>query len=122
MRNFSGHRGRIAAAAGATIGAVIGFTLLVGCSTGPTASPAEIAAMENGLTATETVAYAYTSLKACASPVVQPCADPATKAKILAADNEAYSTLMALKANNGSVELTAAQAALSALVGAVPTK
>ena len=92
---------------------------LVACGT-PT--PAEIAALENGLTAADTVALGYVTLPACATPAVKGavCAIPAAKTAIKAAEMVAYNDLKALQANPSSANLIAMQTARSAYVASVP--
>jgi hypothetical protein len=117
MKDRSGHITLVGTGLAAL--AMLGSFLLAGCIS---ASPADVAAMENGLTAAEKVATAYTSLPVCNTPAVHPCADPVLKAKIKADDVIAYNAVMSLRANGGSVNLTAAQTAVAVLLADVPTK
>lgn len=100
------------------------FGLLSGCSSPAVApvSPAQVAAVESGVTIAETLALNYTRLPPCPN-VSKVCADPATKAKIKLDGQRAYDavkTLQASSAEGAPAALAAAQAALAAFQTSIP--
>ena len=85
-------------------------------------SPADVAALEEGLIIADTLALNYTRLPAC--PTAAPaCSDAATKQSIKAYAQTAYDavkTLQASSAANAPMAFAAARAALVALNGSIP--
>jgi len=98
--------------AGVVFPAVVAVGLM-GCASTTSVPPADIAALESGLTIAETLAYDYTSLPACplASNV---CADPATKAAMKTYDATAYAAIKAVEASHATADMALAEAALAA--------
>ena len=85
-------------------------------------SPAEVAALEEGVTIADTLALNYTRLPPCptATPV---CSVAATKHSIKGcaqAAHDAVKTLQASSAAGAPAALAAAQAALAALEASIP--
>jgi len=101
--------------------------LALGACTSPI-TPQEIAAMENGLTATDKLALAYESLPPCAVPkptsgIGMVCSDPAIKVEIKGAEAKAYTAFKALQAataSGASAAMATAQAAFAVYVASVP--
>ena len=94
--------------------------VLVACSAAPV-SPAEVAALETGVTIAETLALDYTRLPPC--PAAPACADPATKVRIKANGLRAHDAVVALRASSAAdapAAYAAAVAALAALEASTP--
>lgn len=85
-------------------------------------SPAEVAALEEGVTISDTLALNYTRLPPC--PVAAPvCSVPATKRAIKGYAQKAHDavkTLQASSASDAPAALAVAQAALAALEASIP--
>ena len=100
--------------------AIAGCTLF-NAATSPV-SPNDVSAVESALTAAEIAAKQYTQLPACPA-TTKICADPQTKASILAKDNTAYDAVQQLKVSSAAgapALLVAAQIAISALQSTIP--
>lgn len=100
-----------------------GAMLLAGCTTQTSSStPAQITAVEEGVTIAETLALNYTRLPAC--PTQAPvCADPATKLRVKASGQRAHDavkTLQVAPVADQPAALVAAVAALSAFQAEIP--
>jgi hypothetical protein len=85
-------------------------------------SPADVTALEEGVTVAETSALNYTRLPPCptAAPV---CAVPATKQAIKVNGQQAHDAAKALRTSSASdapAALAAAQAALAVLEASIP--
>lgn len=91
---------------------------LAACSGGGTTLPAT----EIALTAAERTALAYVTQPACKGPPAVTCSDPATVAKIKAADTAAYAAVQAAKSGGSAATAAAAVAALEALLPAAGAK
>src|ERR1700722_18346077 len=93
--------------------------LLAACTATAPVPPADVAALESGLTIAETLATNYTSLPAC--PVASNvCADPQIKASIKAYDLKAYTAIKTVEASHLPADLAVAQAALAAFQTSIP--
>lgn len=77
-----------------------------------------VAEAEILLTAAENTATVYVQLPNCPAPKGGLCSDAATRDKIKAADNVAYSAVKAARANAGTV--AAAVSAIAGLIVATP--
>lgn len=75
-----------------------------------------IPATEIALTAAERTALAYVTQPRCTAAPVVTCSDPATVARIKAADAVAYSAVVAARTGGSTADAAAAVAALAALV------
>jgi hypothetical protein len=106
------------------VGATFLIIGLVGCASSERQAVVEnvtnrsIVAAQQTLTTLERTALAYTSLPACETPRVHPCADPDIKARIKAADMIAYNAVMRARRNQGS--LADALVAIDALERVIP--
>lgn len=102
--------------------ALIAVACLALAACGAPVSPAEVAALESGLTAADRAALAYTTLPAC--PIATPvCADAAVKAQIKAKEMTAYTAIKSMQASSAAgtpSSLALAQAALSAYLAVIP--
>lgn len=84
-------------------------------------SPAQVAAVEEGVTIAETLALNYTRLPPC--PAAKVCADPATKTRVKGYGQAAHDAVVTLRRSSAAgapAALAAAEAALAALVAAIP--
>lgn len=106
---------------------VLGAMLaLPGCSLvdGASVTPAQIAAIENSLTAADQLAMAYMTLPVCTAPVTtKVCADPTVKATIKTDEQTAYTAFKALQSATlmgRSAALAAASSAVAVYFAAVP--
>jgi hypothetical protein len=98
------------------------FFTLQGCTTASVQG--SIASLEIGLTTAETAATVYAGLPLCGSQgATQVCASQSILAQIKTADDAAYSAIKsaeAIAAAGGNPNLTAAEAALTALQTLIP--
>lgn len=104
------------------LGGMLPMAACTGTSNAPATTASDIAATEAALTAADQTALAYTTLPPCptAAPV---CAAPATKAKIKADAQTAYTAVMAVRQATAAGEpaaLAAAQAALTLYLADIP--
>lgn len=97
----------------AVIAAVV---LVTGCANVGVSSKVDAAVV--GLTAAEKAALIYTRLARCPQPGSTPCSDPATVAKIISLDNQAYQAVKAAEQNEAL--LSAALSAVTNLSSAIP--
>lgn len=96
---------------------ILGAALaLAACTTGQ--PQATFAALEVGLTAAESAAYAYGTLPLCGSPGAPAiCSSPIVVSQLVGLDAQAYAAVLAARtvvAAGGNPDLTAATAALAA--------
>jgi hypothetical protein len=109
---------------GAVPAALLALLVLGGCggsAPASTVSPADVAALESGVTIAETLALNYTRLPAC--PAAKVCADPATKIKVKLAGQTAHDSAVALRSSSAAgapAAYAAASAALAALEAVTP--
>lgn len=92
-------------------------------------SPANIGAMEAGLTAADHAALLYLQLPPCPAAIAGGtggsaiCSDPATKVKIKSYENSAYTAVKQLQkdaAGGTAAELSVAETAISLYAGSIP--
>lgn len=103
--------------------AALTLPLGLGACSGAGSNPAsDVAALEAGLTAAESVATAYIHLPVCTGKNGPLCSDSTITAQIKTADMDAYTTVKAAEQAAGSpAALAAAQIAVSAMTAIINT-